>query len=150
MKNIRQQVGRARSYCDPTETFRPLSWVFDFSCAGVSTPDGQKQKMSVPAHGEQEFHSKLCKTRNRHRKTNKKQCSRQLQCNVPCSVGNFVNSSLFINSSLSSLSSTSHAIQGRGGGPWEGGRGHFGPAVKYCTTTWCFALNSHNKSVDVS
>ncbi len=27
---------------------------------------------------------------------NKKQCSRQLQCKVPCGVGNVVNSSLFI------------------------------------------------------
>ncbi len=41
---------------------------------------------------------------------NEKQCSRQLQCEVPCGVSNVVNSSLFINSSLSSLSSTSHAI----------------------------------------
>ncbi len=41
---------------------------------------------------------------------NKKQCSRQLQCEVPCSVGSVMNSSLFINSSLSSLSSTSHAV----------------------------------------
>ncbi len=37
---------------------------------------------------------------------NKKQCSRQLQCEVPCGVGYVVNSSLFINSSLSSLSPT--------------------------------------------
>ncbi len=42
-------------------------------------------------------------------KCNKKQCSRQLQCEVPC-TGNVINSSLFINSSLSSLSSTSHAV----------------------------------------
>ncbi len=75
---------------------------------------------------------------------------------VPCSVGNVVNSSLFINSSLSSLSSTSHAVWGGpqggpqgvsghrgvwlGGGGFHGGRGHFGPAAIYCTTTWCFAL----------
>ncbi len=39
---------------------------------------------------------------------NKKQCSRQLQCHDSCGVGNVINSSLFINSSLSSLSSTSH------------------------------------------
>ncbi len=39
---------------------------------------------------------------------NKKQCSRQLQCEVPCGIGNVVNSS------LSSLSSTSHAVQGGG------------------------------------
>ncbi len=91
---------------------------------------------------------------------NKKQCSRQLQCEVPCSVGNVVNSSLF-NSSWSSLSSTSHADFA--GGVWPGGvwpwgglaaggvwprggvwlwgdRGHFGPAAIYCITTWCFAL----------
>ncbi len=61
---------------------------------------------------------------------NKKQCSRQLQCEVPCSIGNIVNSSLFINSSLSSLSSTSYAVckggpQGRG--VWLQGRaGHGG------------------------
>ena len=42
---------------------------------------------------------------------NKKQCSRQLQCEVPCSIGNVANSSLFINSSLSS---TNHAV-------WMGG-----------------------------
>ncbi len=94
---------------------------------------------------------------------NKKQCSRQLQCEVPCSVGNVVNSSLFINSSLPSLPSTSHAacylwegggvwprgiwIGGSGwvggsgwGGVWLGGRGHFSPAAIYCITTWCFAL----------
>ncbi len=50
--------------------------------------------------------------------SNKKQCSRQLLCEVPCGVGNVVNSSLFINSSLSSLSSTSHAVHG--GGPASG------------------------------
>ncbi len=42
------------------------------------------------------------------RDLNKKQCSRQLQCEVPCSIGNVINSSLFINYSWSSLSSTSH------------------------------------------
>ncbi len=41
---------------------------------------------------------------------NKKQGSRQQQCEVPCGIGNVINSSLFINSSLSSLSSTSHAV----------------------------------------
>ncbi len=51
---------------------------------------------------------------------NKKQCSRQLQCEIPCGVGNVVNSSLFINSSLSSLSSTLHAVC-RGGPPPVGG-----------------------------
>ncbi len=50
---------------------------------------------------------------------NKKQCSRQLQCEVPCGISNVVNSSLFISSSLSSLSSTSHAIH-RGVQPWGG------------------------------
>ncbi len=67
---------------------------------------------------------------------NKKQCSRLLQCEVPCGVGNVMNSSLFINSSSSSLSSTSHVIHrgvqqegggsGRGRGVWQGegeGRG---------------------------
>ncbi len=90
---------------------------------------------------------------------NKKQCSRQLQCKVPCGVGN-VNSALFINSSLSSLSSTSHAGpspqtplgeppggSGTGGGLGDGGleggaggRGHFIHPAIYCTATWCFAL----------
>ncbi len=51
---------------------------------------------------------------------NKKQCSRQLQCEVPCGIGDVVNSSLFINSSLSSLSSTSHAVY-RGSHLWQGG-----------------------------
>ncbi len=51
-----------------------------------------------------------------NRKSNKKQCSRQLQCEVPCSVGNVLNSSLFINSSLSSLPSTSHTACCPGGG----------------------------------
>ncbi len=82
---------------------------------------------------------------------NKKQCSRQLQCKVPC-AGNVINSSLFINSSLSSLSSTSHAVcrgglamggfgyrGGRGGGRGRG-RGHFIYLAMYCTTTWYFAL----------
>ncbi len=79
---------------------------------------------------------------------NKKQCSRQLQCEVPCGVGNVMNSSLFIFSSLSSLFSTSYAVRvcvwrGGGlatGGLGGGGRGHFYPAAIYCTTTWCFAL----------
>ncbi len=57
---------------------------------------------------------------------NKKQCSRQLQCEVPCSIGNVINSSLFINSSLSSLSSTSHTVRGGPGGVWAGGSGHGG------------------------
>ena len=76
---------------------------------------------------------------------NKKQCSRQLQCEVPCGIGNVINSSLFINSSLSSLSSTSHAVHGWGshlqwgeGGGGRGGRGHFSLAAIYCTITWCF------------
>ncbi len=77
--------------------------------------------------------------------TNDKQCSRQLQCEAPCSVGVVNSSSLFINSSLSS---TTHAVcrgspggsgHGRGGLSVAGGRGHFGPAAIYCTTTWCFA-----------
>ncbi len=58
--------------------------------------------------------------------SNKKQCSRQLQCEVPCSVGNVVNSSLFINSSLSSLSSTNHAVRG---GPGGGGLATMGGGV---------------------
>ena len=78
--------------------------------------------------------------------TNKKQCSRQLQCEVPCSIGNVVNSSLFINSSLSSLPSTCHAAccpwegggSGQGGLAGKGGRGHFSPAAIYCIATWCF------------
>ncbi len=57
---------------------------------------------------------------------NKKQCSRQLQCEVPCSVGNIVNSSLFINSSWSPLSSTSQAIFAGGGCLALGGSGHGG------------------------
>ncbi len=87
--------------------------------------------------------------------TNKKQCSRQLQCKVPCGIGNVINSSLFSNSSLSSLSSTSHAVLGVvwlqggwvGGGGWGRGRGFRGEGrgcfinlAIYCTTTWCFAL----------
>ncbi len=56
---------------------------------------------------------------------NKKQCSRQLQGEVPC-AGNVVNSSLFINSSLSSLSSTRHACCPQGGGLAAGGVGHGG------------------------
>ncbi len=46
--------------------------------------------------------------------TNKKQGSRQLQCEVPC-AGNVVNSSL-------SLSSTSHAVHRGGGWVWRGVR----------------------------
>ncbi len=68
-----------------------------------------------------------------------------------CNGVNVINSSLFINSSWSSLSSTSHAVFCRRGvwpgGVWPGGgsgqgggRGHFGPAAIYCITTWCFAL----------
>ncbi len=64
------------------------------------------------------------------------------QYEVPCSVGNVINSALFINSSWSSLSSTSHAVfgggfgcgggsgckgglatGGSGGGRWSRGRG---------------------------
>ncbi len=52
---------------------------------------------------------------------NKKQCSRQLQCEVPCGIGD-------VNSALSSLPSTSHARPHRGvwqflGGLGEGGWG---------------------------
>ncbi len=72
-------------------------------------------------------------TRKADTEANKKQCSRQLQCKVPCGVGNIVNASLFINSSLSSLFSTSHTAYC----PW--GRGYFSPAAIYCTVTWCFA-----------
>ncbi len=57
---------------------------------------------------------------------NKKQCSRQLQCENPlqrCSGVNVINSSLFINSSWSSLSSTSHAVFCRGGGLGGSGQG---------------------------
>ncbi len=64
-------------------------------------------------------------TADRHSsEKNKQQCSRHLQCEVPCGVSN-VNSSLFINSSLSPLSSTSHAgppPPPQEGGP-AGGRG---------------------------
>ncbi len=56
---------------------------------------------------------------------NKKQCSWQLQCEAP-SAGNVVNSSLFVNSSMSSLSSTRHATCG-GGRPGGGGQGTFHP-----------------------
>ncbi len=60
----------------------------------------------------------------RYTATSSKQCSRQLQCEVPCCVGNVINSSLFINSSLSSLSSTSHAVQwGWWSCLWQGVRG---------------------------
>ncbi len=61
-----------------------------------------------------------CVSRRVAAQTNKKQCSGQLQCEVPCSVSNVINFSLFINSSLFSLSSTSHAVCGGGG---SGGRG---------------------------
>ncbi len=86
--------------------------------------------------------------------SNKKQCSRQLQCEVP--GGNVVNSSLFINSSLSSLSFTSHAIHGGVLPPAEGScfRQGGGSCLRWgrfqsschnctitnCTITWCFAL----------
>ncbi len=60
-------------------------------------------------------------SRNTPPAPNKKQCSRQLQCEVPC-AGNVVNSSMFVNSSLSSLSSTSHAVHKRGFG--QGGFRH--------------------------
>ncbi len=75
---------------------------------------------------------------------NEKQCSRQPQCEVPCSVGNVVNSSLFINSSLSSLSSTSHAVHGGsvGGGSGHGGSGRRGGGVHGGREHF----DSHNKS----
>ncbi len=95
--------------------------------------------------------SRYCATPFRHQPVrsgspNKKPCSRQLQCKVPCGVGNVVHSSLFINSSLSSLSSTSCAVyrgwshlcgvpasgkggstsgMGRGSGRGEEGQGTF-------------------------
>ncbi len=56
-------------------------------------------------------------------RVNNKQCSRQLQCEVPCGIGNGVNSSSFINSSLSSLSSTSHVVHTVCGGPASAGGG---------------------------
>ncbi len=65
---------------------------------------------------------------------NKKQCSRQLQCEVPCGVGNVVDSS------LSSLSSPQGGSSGGGGPAGGGGRGHFIHLAIYCTTTWGFAL----------
>ncbi len=52
---------------------------------------------------------------------NKKQCSRQLQCEVSCSISDVMNSALFINSSWSSLSLTSHAVFWAGGGLAMGG-----------------------------
>ncbi len=58
-----------------------------------------------------------------HTHINEKQCSRQLQCKVPCSLGNVINSSLFINSSWSCLSSTSHAVFGGGRSLAMGGGG---------------------------
>ena len=52
---------------------------------------------------------------------NKKQCSRQLQCEVLCGVGNVVNSSL---SSLSSVGGGSRGLGGPGvGGVWGQGVG---------------------------
>ncbi len=77
---------------------------------------------------------------------NKKQCSRQLQCEVHCSVGNVVNSSLFMNSSLSSLSSTSHAVHkgwgsGHGGG-LGGGRG-VGGGWQGIFPSSCHVLHCH-------
>ncbi len=93
---------------------------------------------------------------------NKKQCSRQLQCEVPCGVGNVINSSLFINSSLSSLSSTSHAIcrgSSYGGGSgckgvWAGaggwGRGAGDISIQLPLPHYHMVLRpkgtSHNKS----
>ncbi len=45
----------------------------------------------------------------------------QLQCKVPCGISNVIDSSLFINPSLSSLSSTSHAACCPWAGVWHGG-----------------------------
>ncbi len=65
--------------------------------------------------------------------------SAQGNCSAKSLAGNVVDSS------LSPLSSTSHANTNpqihRGGGQGGGrGRGHFHPPAIYCTTTWCFAL----------
>ncbi len=86
--------------------------------------------------------------------TNKKQCSRQLQCKVPF-ASDVVNSSLFIKFFFFLLVFHQSCYQqggiwwGEGGPAGEGegralgggGRGHFMHPAIYCTTTWCFALN---------
>ena len=71
-----------------------------------------------------------------HHNSNKKQCSRQLQCEVPCGVGNVINSSLFIKTSLSSLPSTSHAACC----PWKGGSGQGGQGTFQSS---CHVLHYH-------
>ncbi len=92
---------------------RCVVWPYGFS--SLSEPDKQESSLHVPPGKKANIYD------------NKKQCSRQLQCDVPCGVGNVINSSLFIKSSLSSLSSTSHAgPPPSGGGVWQGrgsGRG---------------------------
>ena len=77
---------------------------------------------------------------------NKNQCSRQLQCEVPCGVGNVINSSLFIKSSLSSLSSTSHAVHR--GGLATGGQGIFQSSchILHHHMVLCPKGTSHNQS----
>ncbi len=86
--------------------------------------------------------------------------SRQLQCEVPCGIGNVINPSLFINSSLSSLSSTSHAVHkggptskgvlppagGEGGPMGGGGQGTFQSSchILHYHTVLCPKGTSHN------
>ena len=77
---------------------------------------------------------------------NEKQCSWQLQCEVPCSIGSVVNSSLFINSSLSSLSSTSYAVRRLGlaaGGVWLWGGGSVCAGGQGTFWSSCHVLHYH-------
>ncbi len=75
---------------------------------------------------------------------NKEQCSRQLQCEVPCGVGYVINSSLFINSSILPCSPCLPPVMldppPLGDPPGGGDGGHFIHPAIYCTTTWCFTL----------
>ncbi len=83
---------------------------------------------------------------------NKKQCSRQLQCEVPCrNITNSSLSSLFSEGGPGAGGSGS-SVSGGGGGEGRGlrgrGRGHFIHLAIYCTTTSMVLRpegTSHNK-----
>ena len=71
---------------------------------------------------------------------NKKQCSRQLQCEVPCRQMSLI---LPCPPCLPQGGFGGRGVWGQGGlgrgVEGEGGRGHF-ICFAYCTTTWCFSL----------
>ncbi len=133
--------------------------------------ESRHQRYVRPLHQEQHVDPSERRDRHQHHDdratsrlllcvTNQKQCSRQLQCEVPCSIGNVVNSSSFLNSSILVLLvfhqsccllgggvQVGEGVSGRGRGVWGRGQGTFHPP---CHTLHCHMVlrpkgTSHNQ-----